>query len=61
MDACTRQRVNYIAIYIQFIDDQNNLVIHTLAVHDTKAQHSSDYIKKLLKVLYWNMLQKIKF
>ena len=42
VDACTRQRTNYIGINIQFVDDDDNLAIRTLAVRDTEAQHSSD-------------------
>ena len=37
MDACTRQRINYFAINVQFVDDNNTLTIRTLAVRDTKS------------------------
>ena len=47
MDACTRRILNYMVTNIRFIDDQNNLARRTLAVLDTKAQHSSDYAEKL--------------
>jgi hypothetical protein len=54
MDACTRQRVNYFAINVQFIDPLNPLMeeairIYTLAVKDTEAQHKSDYLNKLIR------------
>ena len=58
MDPCTRQRVNYMAINIQFIDDQNNLAICTLAMRDTKTQHSSDYIKKLTESILFEYVTK---
>ena len=58
MDACTRQIVNYMAINIQFINDQNNLAIHTLAVRDKKAQHLSDYIKKLTESILLEYVMK---
>lgn len=45
MDACTRHRVNYFAINVQFIDHDQKVVICTLAVKDTKAQHTSDYLQ----------------
>lgn len=44
MDACTHHRVNYFAINIQFIDHDQKVVICTLAVQDSKAQHTSDYL-----------------
>lgn len=48
MDACTRQRINYFAINVQFVDDNNSLAIRTLAVRDTKSQHTSAYIKDIV-------------
>lgn len=50
MDACTRHRVNYFAINVQFVDHETNkLTICTLSVKDTLAQHSSDSIKQIVK------------
>lgn len=49
MDACTRQRVNYFAINVQFVSDNNETIIRTLAVKDTKAQHASEQVCKLIE------------
>lgn len=49
MDACTRQRVNYLAINVQFMGENQEIVIYTLTVKDTQAQHASQYIKELVK------------
>ena len=52
MDACTRMRTNYFAINIQFMNDNMETIIRTLAVKDTEAKHSSEYIKEIVcKVL----------
>lgn len=48
MDACTRHRVNYLAVNAQYIDDEKKLAICTLAVRDSQAQHSSDAIRRLI-------------
>ena len=37
MDGCTRHRVNYFAINVRFVCENNKIVIETLAVKDTKA------------------------
>lgn len=47
VDGCTRHRINYFAINVQFVDE-NQTVIRTLAVRDTDAQHSSIYLKELI-------------
>ena len=52
MDAATRHRVNYFAINIRYVDNENNSVTKTLAVRDTKNSHTSEFISDLLcKVL----------
>ncbi|GLV40086.1 hypothetical protein CBL_02971 [Carabus blaptoides fortunei] len=48
-EMAAKQRVNYMAINVQFIDDERNLAIRTLAVRVTEAQHSSEYIKNLIE------------
>ena len=45
LDACTRHRVNYLGINVQFVNSENKLDIQTLAVRDTEAQHNSDFIR----------------
>lgn len=49
MDGCTRHRVNYFAINVRFVDDKNKMVTQTLAVKDTHAHHTSDYLHKLVE------------
>ena len=48
MDACTRMRTNYFAINIQFLNDDMETIIKTLAVLDTKNEHSSESIKQIV-------------
>ena len=48
MDGCTRHRINYFALNIQFVDSKNEVRIFTLAVRDTEDQHSSDFIQRLV-------------
>ena len=47
MDACRRHRVNYFAINVRYVDDWRNIT-NTLAVKDTEAQHSSNFLKQLV-------------
>ena len=47
MDACTRHRVNYFAINVRYVDDWRNIT-KTLAIKDTEAQHSSNFLKQLV-------------
>ena len=49
MDGCTRHRINYFALNIQFVDSKNELRVFTLAVRDTENQHSSDFIQRLVE------------
>ena len=49
MNGCTRHRVNYHAISVQFINYKNMLDIKTLAVRDTHAQHSSEFLRHTLE------------
>ncbi|XP_023222406.1 uncharacterized protein LOC111623902 [Centruroides sculpturatus] len=49
MDACTRHRVNYFAIDVLFIDENNTIVTKTLAVKDTMAHHTGEYLQKLVQ------------
>ena len=51
MDGCTRHRVNYLAINVQFIHPKNMLEIKTLAVHDTQAQHRSEFLQRTLETV----------
>ncbi|KAM4018767.1 LOW QUALITY PROTEIN: uncharacterized protein ACNLHF_008010 [Anomaloglossus baeobatrachus] len=59
MDACTRHRVNYFAINVRFVCDKNEIVTKTLAVKDTKAHHTSEFLQVLVeKVLQDHELKK---
>ncbi|XP_073401270.1 uncharacterized protein [Dendrobates tinctorius] len=49
MDACTRHRVNYFAINVRFVCDKNEIVTKTLAVKDTKAHHTSEFLQVLVE------------
>ena len=49
MDGCTRHRINYFALNVQFVDSKNKVRIFTLAVRDTENQHSSDFIQRLVE------------
>jgi len=49
MDSCTRLRINYFAVNAQFINNNNEIVLYTLAVRDTNAEHTSDSIQALLR------------
>ena len=48
MDACTRHRVNYFAINVRYVD-KGRYITKTLAIKDTDAQHSSAFLKQLVK------------
>jgi hypothetical protein len=48
MDACTRHRVNYFAVNILFISDEKEIITRTLAVKDTEARQTSEFVKKLV-------------
>ena len=47
MDACTRMQTNYIAINVQYMNNNIKVIIYTLTVKDTNANHSSESIKKI--------------
>jgi hypothetical protein len=49
MDACTRHRVNYFASNVRFVDGNNKIVTQTLAVKDTEAHYTSEYLEKLVE------------
>ena len=49
MDGCTRHRMNYFALTVQFVDFKNEVRIFTLAVKDTENQHSNDFIQWLIE------------
>ena len=49
MDGCTRHRINYFALNVQFVDSKNEVRIFTLAVRDTENQYSSDFIQRLVE------------
>ena len=49
MDGCTRHKINYFALNIQFVDSKNEVRTFTLAVRDTENQHSSDFIQRLVE------------
>ena len=44
LDGCTRHRVNYFAINVRFVCENNKIVTKTLAVKDTKAHHTSKFL-----------------
>ena len=48
-NACTRHGVNYFAINVQFMNDNNKLTIRTLAVRDSHALHREHFVKCLVK------------
>ena len=48
MDACTRMQTNYIAINVQFMNNNIEVIIYTLAVKETNVNHSSKSIKKIV-------------
>ncbi|KAM9308920.1 LOW QUALITY PROTEIN: uncharacterized protein PAF06_013141 [Gastrophryne carolinensis] len=49
MDACTRHRINYFAINVRFVDENNKTITRTLGLKDTQAHHTSDYLQKLVE------------
>ena len=51
MDGCTRHRVSYLAINVQFINSKNMVDIKTLAVHDTQTQHSNELLQDTLETV----------
>ena len=48
MDACTHMQTNYVAINVQFMNNNMEGIIYILAVKDTDANHSSESIKKIV-------------
>ena len=51
-DCATRIRTNYLGVNIRYVDSSNNPVTKTLAVLDTRSQHTSRELKNILsKVL----------
>ena len=52
MDGCTRQRISYFALNIQFVNSKNEVRILTVAVKDTENQHSSDFIQRLVEDVF---------
>ena len=51
MDGYTRYRLSYLAINVQFINSKNMLDIKTLAVRDTQAQRSSEFLRHTLETV----------
>lgn len=49
MDGATRHRTNYFAINVRFVAEDHQMVTRTLAVRDTAAHHSSEYLKQLVE------------
>ena len=49
MDACTRHRVNYFAMNVQFMNDNDKLTVHTLALRDSHALHAGHFLKCLVE------------
>jgi len=45
MDACTRHHVNY---FVRYVNEGKNYT-KTLAIRDTQAQHSSEFLTQLQK------------
>jgi len=54
MDGCTRHRIHYFALNVQFVDSKNEARIFILAVRDTEHQHSSDFIQRLVEDILKN-------
>ena len=48
--------INYLAINVQFINSKNMLDIKTLAVRDTQAQHSSEFLRHTLETVLINSI-----
>ena len=48
MDTCTRHRVNYFAINVRFVAEDDVVVTKKLAVKDTEAQHTSSFMQQLV-------------
>ena len=51
MDGCTRLRVHYVAISVQFVNSKNMLDNQTLAVRDTQGQHDSEFLRHTLETV----------
>ncbi|KAM4701935.1 LOW QUALITY PROTEIN: uncharacterized protein O3C94_002843 [Discoglossus pictus] len=49
MDKCTSHRIKYFAINVRFVDENNKTITRTLALKDTQAHHTSDYLQKLVE------------
>ena len=49
MGGCTRHRINYFALNVQFVDSENEVRIFTLAVKDTENQHYRNFIQRLVE------------
>ena len=52
MDGCTRQRINYFATNIKYVDDSNNRVTHTLAIPMLITQWVSNLVENVFKDKY---------
>ncbi|XP_039441388.1 uncharacterized protein LOC120422101 [Culex pipiens pallens] len=52
VDACTRHRVNYLAINVRFVAENGKAITKTLAVKDTEAHHAGDYLKCMLQEVF---------
>ena len=47
-DCATRIRTNYLGVNVRFVTDENKAVTRTLAVVDTKSQHTASELKGIL-------------
>ena len=48
-DCCSRLRVNYLGVNVRYINSDNEAVTKTIAVVDTKSQHTSLQLKTILE------------
>ena len=51
MDGCTRHRISYLAVNVQFINSKNMQDVKTLAVRDTQPQHSGEFLRHTLETV----------
>ncbi|KAJ8893625.1 hypothetical protein PR048_006225 [Dryococelus australis] len=50
MNACTCHSINYFAINVQFVCDNNDIVNKTLAVNDTQVHHTASLCREHVPV-----------
>ena len=52
MDGATRQRVNFFAINVRYVNNEGEAKTKTLAVKDTKSHHESGYLNNLVEEVF---------